>query len=354
MSFMNIILSFGTWHLTGNMTTVRDFQKSAFILATNSVLIVGGYNSNSSLSSTEKFLESNKSFIRLNDTLQPRQFHTVDRLSNYVVVIAGGWSALQTAELYDPLLGISNTLINMTAPRAAHTSAVIDDGSSSTTKVLLVGGRDPTDTLVTGDVFDSTTGVFAAVANNMTSERYCHTATAIGNGYVLIAGGMNNASVDLDSLELYNSSSNLFVPLSARLSPGRSYHTATYIPSIQAVLFVGGFLQSVPLKTYDLFDISTFTFTILNASTLSARAYHTATLLLDEQVLIVGGEVTYVRTSSCELYRPATNTFITVSNMSTDRADHTSTLLTNTGQVLVCGGENQNSMVLNSCELYQP
>ncbi|CAF0931006.1 unnamed protein product [Adineta steineri] len=336
------------------MTTARDFHKSAFILATNSVLLVGGSNGNFDLSSTETFLESNSSFVRQGDTFQIRRFHTVDRLSNYVVVIAGGWSALQTAELYDPLTGISNTMINMTAPRAEHTSAVIDDGSSSTTKVLLVGGQDTAGKLATGDVFDSRTHVFTAVTNNMTSARCYHTATAIGNGYVLLAGGINNASVELDSLELYNSSSNLFVPLSARLSTGRSHHTATYIPSIQAVLFVGGLSQTLALKTYDLFNVSTFTFTILNASTLSARAYHTATLLLDEQVLIVGGEDTYVRVSSCELYRPVTNTFITVNNMSTERADHTSTLLTNTGQVLVCGGENQNNAVLNSCELYQP
>jgi hypothetical protein len=277
----------------------------------------------------------------------------VDQLSNGIVVIAGGFYSPLTADLYDPVVGVSYMTTNLSAPRTKHSSAVIDDSGSSTTKLLLVGGQDGSGNLATGDVFDNTTGVFIAVGNNMASARCYHTATAIGNGYVLMSGGINNDSVVLDSLELYNSSSNLFVPLAARLSTGRSHHTGTFIPSIQAVLFIGGRSQTQALQTYDLFNVSTFTFTVLNGSTLNARAYHSATLLLDGQVLIVGGQDN-VRLSSCELYIPVINTFINVANMSTDRADHTATLLSNTGQVLVCGGENQNDTVLNSCEIYQP
>ena len=305
------------------------------------------------LSSTETFLSSNGSFLRLGNTSAIRRFHTVDRLNDRIVVIAGGWSSPLSAVLYNALVGVSNATISLSAAHAEHGSSLINDGSNGTTKLLLVGGLDGTGKLDTGDVFHTTTGVFTAVSNNMTSTRCYHTATAIGNGYVLLAGGVNNNTVALDSLELYNSSSNLFVPLSARMSTGRSHHTATYIPSIQAVLFVGGLSQPGVLQTYDLFNVSTFTFAVLNASTLNARANHTATLLLDEQVLIVGGQ-DILRLSSCELYSPITRTFTTVANMSTDRADHASTLLANTGQVLVCGGENQNGTVLNSCELYQP
>jgi hypothetical protein len=343
----------GNWYLTENMTTARDFHKSTFIMNTSSVLIVGGSDGSSDLSSTEAFLSSTGSFLRQGNTSTIRRFHTVDRLNDRMVVIAGGWSSPMTAELYDPLVGVSNATIPLSAPRAEHTSAVIDDGGSSTTKLLLVGGLDSTGKLASGDLFNTTTGMFTAVGNNMSSTRCYHTATALANGCVLLAGGINNDSVTLDSLELYNSSLNLFEPLSTRMSTGRSHHTATYIPSIQAVLFVGGRSSTVTLKTYDLFNVSTFTFVVLNASTLNARAYHTATLLLNEQVLIVGGQ-DIPRLSSCELYDPLLDTFTSVANMSTDRADHTSTLLANTGQVLVCGGENQNSTVLNSCELYQP
>ena len=351
------ILSFlvlpNTWYLIKNMTSARDFHKSVFIETTNSVEIVGGFDGTNDLSSTEAFFSSNGSFVRQSNTSAIRRFHTVDRLNDRLVVIAGGWDSPQTAELYDPLLGKSNATIGLSAPRAEHTSAVIDNGNNLLTKVLLVGGLDLNGKLITGDIFDITTGVFTAVDNNMTSARCYHTATTIVSGLVLLAGGINNATMELDSLELYNSSSNLFVPLSARMSIGRSHHTATYIPSMQAVLLIGGLFQSGVLRNYDLFNISTFTFAVLNGSILVPRAYHTATLLLDEQVLIVGGE-NIPRLSSCELYSPITGSFTTVANMSTARADHTSTLLSNTGQVLVCGGENSQGIVLQSCEIYQP
>ena len=343
----------GIWNPVGNMTSPRDFHKSVFIKATKTVQIVGGSDGFSDLSSTEIFVSWNSSFVQQGSTSAIRRFHTVDRLNDHTVVIAGGWHSPSTAELYDPIVGVSNASIRLSTPRAEHASAVIHDGLNATTKLLLVGGMDGTGKIASGDVFDTNTGVFNLVGNNMTTARCYHTATGLDNGYVLLAGGINNDTVELDSLELYNSSSNLFVLISARMSTSRAHHTATYIPSIQAVLFVGGRSQTQSLRTYDLFNVSTFTFSILNGTTLVARAYHTATLLLDEQILIVGGQNT-VRLSSCELYDPVMNTFKSVNNMSTDRADHTSTLLSHTGQLLVCGGQNNNGMVLSSCELYRP
>lgn len=351
-SFCFPVLS-GIWYLAGNMTSARDFHKSIFITTTRIVQIVGGSDGSSDLSSTEIFVVRNGSFVQQGSTSAMRRFHTVDCLNDRTVLIAGGWHSVWTAELYDPLVGVSNASIRLNTPRAEHASAVINDSLNGTTKLLLVGGMDGTGKLASGDVFDTSTGVFTLVDNNMTSSRYYHTATAVDGGHVLLAGGINNDTVKLDSLELYNCSSNLFVPISARLSTARAYHTATYIPSIQAVLFVGGRSQTQALRTYDLFNVSTLTFSILNGSTLNARAYHTATLLLDEQVLIVGGQNS-VRLSSCELYNPVTNSFESVSDMSTDRGDHTSTLLPHTGHVLTCGGQNENGMVLSSCELYRP
>lgn len=335
------------------MTSARDFQKSTFVSVMNSVQIVGGYNGFSDLSSTEMFFPSNGSFQRRGGTSMVRRFHTADCLNGRLIVVAGGWSALQTAEIYDPVLGVSNATILLNSFRAEHASAVIEGDGGSTTKLLLVGGLDGTGALDTGDVFHMATGLFSPVSNKMMSRRWYHTATFIGNGYVLIAGGIDNSSVKLDTLELYNSNSNEFVPLPARMSTGRAYHSATYISSIQAVLFVGGESENGRLQTYDLFNVSTFNFTVLNGTTLHVRAYHTATRLLDHRVLIAGG-VNTVRLSSCELYDPVSNGFASAANMSVDRADHTATLLPNTGQVLVCGGQTESGTVLSSCELYQP
>ena len=335
------------------MTSARDFHKSTFVSVMNSVQIVGGYNGSSDLSSTETFFVSNGSFERRGDTLTIRRFHTADCLNGHLIVVAGGWSALHTAELYDPVLGVSNRTVPLSAPRAEHASAIIDGDGGLATKLLLVGGLDGTGKLDTGDVFHMATGLFSPVGNNMSSRRYYHTATPIGNCYVLLAGGIDNSSAKLDTLELYNSSSNTFMPLSARMSTSRAHHSATYIPSIQAVLIVGGRSPSGVLQTYDLFNVSTFNFIVLNGTTSHPRAYHTATLLLDHRVLIVGGQ-NVLRLSSCELYDPVVKNFTATANMSVERADHTATLLANAGQVLACGGQTTNGTIIRSCELYQP
>lgn len=335
------------------MTSPRGYARGVFVATTNTVEIIGGSDGFSNLSSTETFFISNGSFYRRLNLLARRWRHTADYLNNRTIVIAGGVSAFGTAEIYDPLLGMSNILISMSALRALHESAVIDEGMNSTTKLLLTGGYNLTHILASGDVFNTETNHFTAVTNNMMSPRWFHTATAIGNGYVLLTGGIGSNSMKLDTIELYNSSSNKFVSLSPIMSTRRAHHTATYISSIKAVLIVGGLSVNQTLQTYDLFNVSTFSFTVLNGSTLNARAYHTATLFSDHRVLIVGG-LYGQRLSSCEVYDPSTNKFTAVASMSVGRADHTSTLLANTGQILICGGQNNNNMMINSCELYQP
>jgi Kelch motif/Galactose oxidase, central domain len=340
------------WYLTENMASPRGYAMSAFVATMNSVEIIGGSDGSFNLSSIETFSVSNGSFYRQTNLSTKRFRHTADYLNDRAILIAGGVSAFRTAEIYDPLLGVSNRLINMSTLRAWHTSSVIDEDKNSTKKLLLTGGHNHTHILDSGDVFNTEANNFTVVTNNMMTPRWFHTATPIGNGYVLLTGG-SNASIKLDTLELYNSSSNKFVSLSSKMSTRRAHHTATYIPSIQAILIVGGWSMNGPLQTYDLFNVSTLNFTVLNGSTLNARSFHTATLLLDHRVLIVGG-LSGQRLSSCELYDPVSKKFTAVANMSVGRADHTATLLTNTGQVLVCGGQNSNNMTLNSCELYQP
>ncbi|UJR20357.1 hypothetical protein I4U23_023488 [Adineta vaga] len=337
----------GMWYYVGNMTSVRSFHTSTFIAATNAVLIIGGNDGSSDLPSTEIFHLSNRSFIRRGDTSQRRQFHIAESIDSHLVLLVGGWSSLRTAELYDSVAGVSNKTINPTVARASPASAVFNDNKNISAHVLLVGGKDESGVLASGDIFNTTTGIFIPVGNNMISTRSFHTATVIDNGYVLLAGGINNNSIFLDSLELYNSTSNLFVSLPMRMSIGRAHHTATFIPSKQAVLFVGGLSSTGALQTYDLFNVTTFNFTVLNGSTLNARAYHSAVLLRNEQVLIIGGQDNR-RLSSCELYEPISEIFIPTGNMSSDRADHSTTLLTNTGQVLVCGGQNTSGMIYHN------
>lgn len=87
------------------------------------------------------------------------------------------------------------------------------------------------------------------------------------------------------------------------------------------------------------------------------RADHTATLLNDSRVLITGGfkgnGSTFTILTSAEIFDPITNTFTAVGNMTTPRTFHTATLLPD-GRVLIVGGIDSNGLALKSAEIFNP
>jgi len=80
----------------------------------------------------------------------------------------------------------------MTTARADHTATLLGNG-----KVLLAGGGD-----ASSELYDPTAGRFAATGS-MTAKRYFHTATLLLSGKVLIAGGTYDGNTAFASAELY-------------------------------------------------------------------------------------------------------------------------------------------------------
>jgi N-acetylneuraminic acid mutarotase len=264
----------------------------------------------------------------------PRQSHTATVLNDGRVLAAGGFSddlsftALASADLYDPISDQWSSTGSMNVARGAHTGTKLGDG-----RVLVAGGG----TRI-AELYDPATGAWTTTGS-MHAARSSHTATLLTDGKVLVAGGCSVPSCV--TAELYDPAAGTWTP-TATMQANRNMHTATLLPDGK-VLVAGG--QTLVLSDYasaELYDPGTGTWS-LTGSMLAARDSHTATLLPGGTVLVAGGEqvspdgTTILR--QAEIYDPASGIWKATGSMSVPRYAHTATSLRK-GSVLVAGGQN--------------
>jgi N-acetylneuraminic acid mutarotase len=128
----------------------------------------------------------------------------------------------------------------------------------------------------------------------MGSARAGHTATLLGSGKVLVAGGFAGGEAGaagparLASAELYDPNDETWTATSGMGSP-RAGHTATLLDG-DRVLVTGGDVDEFANVAYsaEVYASSSGTWTATEATKL-AHVGHTATLLPDGTVLVVGG-----------------------------------------------------------------
>jgi Galactose oxidase, central domain len=185
----------GTFSPTGSLTTTREGH-TATLLSDGRVLITGGNDhGHNGVASAELYDPKTGTFTATGSMTTARGFHTATLLSDGRVLIAGGdpaaWTNigpfLASAELYDPKRGTFTATASMTVGRELHAATLLPDG-----RVLITGGvtnGDPAPSLASAEIYDPKTGTFAATGS-MTDARVYQTATLLGDGRVLIAGGL--------------------------------------------------------------------------------------------------------------------------------------------------------------------
>jgi hypothetical protein len=267
-------------------------------------------------------------------------------LGNGEVLVVG----VGAAELYDPASETFRPAAPLVTKRYGYAAAPLGDG-----RVLIVGGvgpRSDTDFLASAEIYDPTTGRFSATGS-MRTAREDATATLLPDGRVLIAGGDQGVCGAcgyiniLASAEIYDPATGKF-STTGSMTTARTGHTATSLADGR-VLITGGWGLKLPfLASAEIYDPTTGKFSAAGPMT-TGRAGHTATRLGDGRVLIAGGtgENDINGLSSAEIYDPATNTFSQTGDMHARRVEHSATLLAD-GRVLIAGGGQ------TGCELYWP
>jgi hypothetical protein len=280
---------------------------------------------------------------------------------NGKVLIAGGadnlGNALNTAELYDPVLGFTSPTGNLSDPngRANHVSVVLPNG-----KVLLIGGVSNVSTLASAELYDPATGTFTPTGS-MSEPRGLPAVVQLADGRVVVSGGFNSP-VASNTAEIYDPATGVFTP-TGNMTQRRARHQMTLLPNGKVLVTGGRDTQQnfFALANAEIFDplanqgVGAFT-AIGNMN--SPRFKHTSTLLSNGTVLIAGGfngGDTSPSVASAEIFDPKTNVFTLTGSMNTPRARHTATLLPD-GTVLEAGSINGFNGVIAAApaELYSP
>ena len=211
----------------------------------------------------------------------------------------------------------------MVQARGDGTATRLQDG-----RVLLAGGVNyssnagqlVTSEYAAAELFDPNTGRFSPTGS-MDSAREGQTATLLGDGEVLIAGG-SDLSGSLSTAELYDSKTGTFRSTGDMTTP-RKWAKATLL-SDGRVLVAGGFSGSIPVASAELYDPTAGTFSPTGSmTTLRMPDSYTATLLQDGRVLIVGGQSYGTATlATSELYDPTTSTWSATNSLAGARSHH--------------------------------
>jgi hypothetical protein len=308
----------GTWAATGGMTGGR-WSASATLLNASSngttgskVLVAGGINGTSSLSTAQLYSQTAGSWIAAGNLNAARHLHTATLLADGRVLVAGGMNGtatIQTAALYDPSSGAGSwtATIGPIPPAGLknHTATLlVTSNQQLANHVLLIGGNNGSSSIASVYLFDPVQSAFSTLNSLSSGPREGHTATVLANGKILVTGG-KNGSTTLATTILFDPGVSMGSWSSAgTMTAARQAHTATLLSTALVengqVLVTGGSSGSSTLASTELWN-GTSTWTASTAMNAPVQAHRVA-LLGGGTVLVAGGVNGSTTVSAAEVY----------------------------------------------------
>ena len=250
----------GKFTPTGSMGTARE-SHTGTLLSNGDVLIAGGDNNTTgTLASAELYDPLAGRFASAGSLPSPRDYHTATLLNDGRVLFTGGYSSfgkapLAAADLYDPRTGRFTRAGSMKAGRAFGTTTLLADG-----RVLIAGGTpDPLagawSSLASAEVFDPATNEFTPTGS-MATRRIQASATLLLDGRVLIAGGWDsNGPKNADGTSSFLASAEIYDPkagtfgATGSMTVGRAEQAAALLEDGRALIVSG----DLPGSTAELY-----------------------------------------------------------------------------------------------------
>jgi hypothetical protein len=278
--------------------------------------------------------------------LEGRYGHASTLLPDGTVLVTGGYTRLSgvepsaSAELYDPDTDRWMRAATMSGIRSGHTATLLEDGT-----VLVAGGGtynggngSPVDT---AEIYDTTAGDWTAVAS-MHDARADHTATVLGDGTLLVTGGVGTDTQEvvpmnttLATAERYDPKAGKWTAI-AKLDEGRAGHTAELL-SDGRVLVTGLWEAEV----VDVYDPATGTWGAIPIP--EGLSIGSIVPLRDGTLLAIGNVM--------QVLDPRSGAWTAVAGMIRPRSGWTATVLAD-GVILVAGGVDRDAVRVAPAELF--
>jgi N-terminal glycosyl-hydrolase-114-associated domain/Bacterial Ig-like domain (group 1)/Galactose oxidase, central domain/Kelch motif len=353
------------WTSAGNMTTARSLH-TATLLNDGTVLVAGGYNS-ASIASAEVYNPSTNSWTVVGSMANARSNHTATLLSDGQVLVTGGDATGTSAELYNPSTQTWTVTGSMNASRYGHTASLLQNGmvlvaGGCCTPVSVAGYSEPIeDALSSSELWNPATGQWTLTGTMVDAQAF-QTASVLSNGTVLVEGGTSlefpPGPETISASEVYNPTSGTWAAV-GNLNTARYYAAASLLTGNQVVVAGGnGGGCCSGLSSAELYNPTTQTWQQMPAMSVGAYSLAAAALSGGAEALVTGGysccSTPESTMNTAEIFTVVTQTWSLTASMTQARYAHTLTTLSD-GTVLAAGGTvnaSGQTSVLTSAERF--